>query len=198
METNKHDANTLRLRVIYLLAGWVIFMFIEYLSITLLNNYLIHHPYLLEKLGLTSSSVPGFYLLAHACSPLLLIGILVFSNWICLRFLETWGLFIIFMSITVLESSVLGSLATDRSISPDPTQDFLFSSMFWWSMFSICQIFIYLPVFTILYFIWIHCLKMRKSFAPLFLKVRVFLYCSNLFLIFGIVCFIFIITLCIA
>ena len=108
METNKHDTNTLRLRVIYLLAGWVIFMFIEYLSITLLNNYLIHHPYLLEKLGLTSSSVPGFYLLALACSPLLLIGILVFSNWICPNILMFIGLMHVSSSVpTTLTAKVM-------------------------------------------------------------------------------------------
>ena len=188
----------LRLKVIYLLAGWAVFIFAGmWFSFYLLDNYL--PIYLLDALGLTSMNIIGLYLMGYGGVLLFLTYILVFSNWIPLRFWETWGLSIAFMLMTFLSSTAYYLLNISFS---EPykylLQDFLCFSIFLLGILSIYQILIFLPVFAIGYSVWIHCLKMRKSFVPLSLKIRVFLYCSNLFLIFGIVCFIFIITLCIA
>ena len=198
METNYYEIKILRLKVIYLLAGWAVFIFAwMWFSFYLLDNYF--PIYLLDALGLTSMNIISLYLMGYGGVLLFLTYILVFTNWIPLRFWETWGLSIVFMLITFLSSTAYYLLNVSLSESYKYLlQDFLCFSIFLLGILSIYQLIIFLPLFSIAYYLWVCRLKRRKKRVPLSLKVRVFLYCSNLFLIFGIVCFFFLITLCIA
>ena len=92
MPNNYYKIKTLRLKVLYFLAGWAVLIFTGLFSLNFLEKYLIYHSYLAEMIGLTSMDMVSLYMMTFACLLLLPIGLLVFSNWICLRFWETWGL----------------------------------------------------------------------------------------------------------
>ena len=201
METNYYEIKMLRLKVIYLLAGWAVFIFAGmWFSFYLLDNYL--PIYLLDALGLTSMNIIGLYLMGYGGVLLFLTYILVFTNWIPLRFWETWGLSIVFMLITFLSSTAYYLLNVSFS---EPykyllqdfykylLQDFLCFSIFLLGILSIYQILIFLPVFAIGYSVWVYCLKKRKSCTLLSKRTHGFLYLLNLILILSIVCLIILI-----
>jgi len=189
MPDNYYEIKILRLKVIYLLAGWAVFIFAGMcFSFYLLDNYF--PTYLLYELGLTDMNIIGLYLMGYGGVLLFLTYILVFSNWIPLRFWETWGLSIVFMLMTFLSSTTYFLL---NDASPSPLQDFFYFSIFILGILSIYQILIFLPVFAIGYSVWVYWLKKRKSCTLLSKRTRVFLYLLNLILILSIVCLIILI-----
>lgn len=193
MPNNYYEIKMLRLKVLYLLAGWAVLIFSGLFSLNFLEKYLIHHSYLAEMIGLTSMDMVSLYMMTFACLLLLPIGLLVFSNWICLRFWETWGLSILFMYVTFL------SIITFFLLNADPTyssiEDFLLSLVIAWGMLSVYQLIIFLPLFSIAYYLWIHRLKKRKNFISLSQKTCKFLHYLNLIPVFGVGCLFFIIAI---
>ena len=191
MPNNYYEIKMLRLKVIYLLAGWAVLIFSGLFSLNFLENYFIHHSYLAEMIGLTSMDMVSLYMMTFACLLLLPIGLLVFSNWICLRFWETWGLSILFMYVTFL------SIITFFLLNADPTyssiEDFLLSLVIAWGMLSVYQLIIFLPLFSIAYYLWIHRLKKRKNFISLSQKTCKFLHYLNLIPVFGVGCLFYVI-----
>lgn len=189
METNYHEIKMLRLKVIYLLAGWTVFIFAwMWFSFYLLDNYF--PIYLLDALGLTSMNIIGLYLMGYGGVLLFLTYILVFTNWIPLRFWETWGLSIVFMLMTFLSSASYYLLHVSFSETCNYlSQDFLCFSIWILGILSIYQILIFLPIFAIAYFIWVFWLQKRKSYTPLSKRTHIFLYLLNLIPILNIVGF---------
>ena len=186
MTDNYYEIKTLRLKVIYLLAGWAVLIFSGSFSLNFLENYFIHHSHLAEMLGLTNMNMEGLYMMTFACLLLLPIGLLVFTNWICLRFRETWGLSILFMCMTFL-SIITFFLLTSNPSHPS-IEDFLCLSGLIWGILSVYQLIIFLPLFSIAYYLWIRHLKRRKNFVPLSQKTCAFLHYLNLIPVFGVGC----------
>lgn len=189
MPDNYYEIKTLRLKVIYLLAGWAVFIFAGMcFSFYLLDNYF--PIYLLDALGLTSMNIIGLYLMGYGGVLLFLTYILVFTNWIPLRFWETWGLSIVFMLMTFLSSASYYLLHVSFSETCNYlSQDFLCFSIWILGILSIYQILIFLPVFAIGYSIWVYWLKKRKSCTLLSKRTHIFLYLLNLIPILNIVGF---------
>lgn len=183
MPDNYYEIKTLWLKVLYFLAGWAVLIFTGLFSLNFLEKYLIHHSYLAEMIGLTSMDMVSLYMMTFACLLLLPIGLLVFSNWICLRFRETWGLSILFMCVTFL-SIITFFLLTSNPSHPS-IAEFLFLSGSIWGILSVYQLIIFLPLFSIAYYLWIRRLKKRQNFVPLPQEARTFLYCLNLLLLLG-------------
>jgi len=186
MPDNYYEIKMLRLKVIYLLAGWTVFIFAwMWFSFYLLDNYF--PIYLLDALGLTSMNIIGLYLMGYGGVLLFLTYILVFTNWIPLRFWETWGLSIVFMLMTFLSSASYYLLHVSFSETCNYlSQDFLCFSIWILGILSIYQILIFLPIFTIGYHSRVSGLKRRNSYTTLSQKTRIFLYLLNLFLFFNI------------
>ncbi len=183
MTDNYYEIKMLRLKVIYLLAGWAVLIFSGLFSLNFLENYFIHHSHLAEMLGLTDMDMEGLYMMTFVCLLLLPIGLLIFSNWICLRFRETWGLSILFMCVTFL-SIITFFLLTSNPSHPS-IEDFLCLSGCIWGILSIYQLIIFLPLFSIAYYLWVCRLKKRQNFIPIPQEARTFLYCLNLLLLLG-------------
>ena len=147
MPDNYYEIKTQWLKVLYFLAGWAVLIFTGLFSLNFLEKYLIHHSYLAEMIGLTSMDMVSLYMMTFACLLLLPIGLLVFSNWICLRFRETWGLSILFMCMTFL-SIITFFLLTSNPSHPS-IEDFLYLSGVIWGILSVYQLIIFLPLFSI-------------------------------------------------
>lgn len=179
MPNNYYEIKMLRLKVLYLLAGWAVIIFAGQLSLyfsnTLLEN-LCAHSHLTPDTKNTILAVIFIVIFIFTLS--FSVDMLVFSNWICFRFWETWGLSIVFMIITFLCFATV-----DLGIASDW---FYYGSflMLDWMMLSLYQVLIFLPVFTIAYFIWVFNLQKWKGYTPLSKRTRTFLYLLNLPLIF--------------
>ena len=193
MTDNYYEIKTLRLKILYLLAGWAVLIFTGLFSLNFLENYFIHHSHLAEMLGLTNMNMEGLYMMTFVCLLLLPIGLLVFTNWICLRFRETWGLSILFMCMTFL--SIITFFLLISNPSHPSIEDFLYLSGVIWGILSVYQLIIFLPLFSIAYYLWIHRLKKRKNFISLSQKTCKFLHYLNLIPVFGVGCLFFIIAI---
>lgn len=190
MTDNYYEIKVLRLKVIYLLAGWAVFIFAGMCFLSMLFNFLLEHPVVkifLEQIHLPEAS---FAISFITMATLLLLYILIFSDWIRLRFWETWGLSIVFMIMTCLSSMTF--LSNDTIIFFPPGKGllyllgcFLLFPVYIWGILSIYQTLIFLPFFTIGYHIRVSWLKRRKSHTSLSRKTRVCLYLLNLPLILG-------------
>ena len=191
MPDNYYEIKILRLKVLYLLAGWAVLIFTGLFSLNFLEKYLIHHSYLAEMIGLTSMDMVSLYMMTFACLLLLPIGLLVFSNWICLRFRETWGLSILFMCVTFL-SIITFFLLTSNPSHPS-IAEFLFLSGSIWGILSVYQLIIFLPLSSIAYYLWVCRLKKRKNFISLSQKTCKFLHYLNLIPVFGVGCLFYVI-----
>ncbi|MBQ7589975.1 MAG: hypothetical protein IJU47_04730 [Verrucomicrobia bacterium] len=194
MSDNYYEIKMLRLKMIYLLAGWGILVFSGLFFFYFLDilNQRIHLFYIL---GVPDIYVMGLLWIAFFVMLLFPVYILVFCNWIHLRFWESWGLSIVFMIVTFLSISTFILITEGPPTIPleyYSLQYFLSSFTFVWGMLSVCQILILLPVFTIGYFIWGFCLKKWESYTSLTKRTRTFLYLLNLLLILGIGCTIYI------
>ena len=184
MPDNYYEIKTLRLKVIYLLAGWAVFIFAWICFSNIFHEFLFEDPVvriLLEQIHLREES---FTISFIAMATLLLLYILIFSNWICLRFRETWGLSIVFMCMTHLSSTAYFLL----NVSLSPLQGFFCFSIFLLGILSIYQLIIFLPLFSIAYYLWVCRLKRRKNLVPLSQKTCAFLHYLNLIPVFGVGC----------
>ena len=189
MTDNYYEIKMLRLKMIYLLAGWAVFIFAGMCFLSMLFNFLLEHPVVkifLEQIHLPEAS---FAISFITMATLLLMYILIFSNWICLRFRETWGLSIVFMCMTHLSSTAYFLL----NVSLSPLQGFFCFSIFLLGILSIYQLIIFLPLFSIAYYLWIRHPKRRKNFVPLSQKTCAFLHYLNLIPVFGVGCLFYVI-----
>ena len=153
MTNNYYEIKMLRLKLIYLLAGWTVFINIEALF-----AFVLASSDSLFSLKLSDD----ISLIAYGISALLLLYILIFSNWIRLRFWETCGLSVIFM-IAAFSTTVALSLSI-------PSVDYISAisdSCMICMLLSLGQIVIIFPMLSVGYLIWISWLKKRQSYISL-------------------------------
>ncbi len=182
MPNNYYEIKMLRLKVLYLLAGWAVFIFAGMCFLSMFFNFLLEHP--IVKIFLEQIYLPEapFVISFITMATLLLLYILIFSDWIRLRFWETWGLSIVFMLMTCLSFEAFNLLNSKETLLYWP-RNFLYNSVIIWGIPSIYQILIFLPIFTIGYHIRVSWLKKRKSHTSLSRKTRICLYLLNLFIL---------------
>ena len=189
MPNNYYETKILRLKILYILAGWAVFIFTGVGFSNIFHEFLSEHSVIrifLEQIYLPEAS---FVISFITMATLLLMYILIFSNWICLRFRETWGLSIVFMCMTHLSSTAYFLL----NVSLSPLQGFFCFSIFLLGILSIYQLIIFLPLFSIAYYLWIRHPKRRKNFVPLSQKTCAFLHYLNLIPVFGVGCLFYVI-----
>ena len=185
MTDNYYEIKILRLKILYILAGWAVFIFAWICFSNIFHEFLFEDPVvriLLEQIHLREES---FTISFIAMATLLLLYILIFSDWIRLRFWETWGLSIVFIIMAPLSCEAFLLLNSEETLLYS-LMNFLYGSAIIWGIPSIYQILIFLPIFTIGYHIRVSWLKRRKSYTRLSRKTRVCLYLLNLFLFFNI------------
>ena len=160
MPDNYYEIKMLRLKVIYLLAGWAVFINIEALfAFTLTSSGSLF------SLKLSDDILSIILLIAYGVSALLLLYILIFSNWIRLRFWETCGLSVIFMIATLL-TAVAHSL-TILFLPGEDIISVLGVISFSWILLTFGQIVVIFPILSIGYLIWVSWLKKRQSYISL-------------------------------
>lgn len=127
MSDNYYEIKILRLKVLYLLLGWTIILNIG----TFLMLNIVHYP----MLYITVFTV-------------LLLYILIFSNWIPLKLWQTWGISNIFIMAAALPIMFQYSTHLAARDIGDIIGFFIIAI---WGMISVYQIFIFLPLFMIGY-----------------------------------------------
>ena len=139
MPDNYYEIKTLRLKVIYLLAGWAVFIFAWICFSNIFHEFLFEDPVvriLLEQIHLREES---FTISFIAMATLLLLYILIFSDWIRLRFWETWGLSIVFIIMAPLSCEAFLLLNSEETLLYS-LMNFLYGSAIIWGIPSIYQI----------------------------------------------------------
>ena len=134
MPDNYYETKILRLKVLYLLLGWTVILNIG--TFLLLN--IVHYP----MLYITVFTV-------------LLLYILIFSNWIPLKLWQTWGISNIFIMAAALPimfylPSVFSADMKSANIGESIGWNIIYFLIIW-GMISVYQIFIFLPLFMIGY-----------------------------------------------
>jgi len=161
MTDNYYEIKTLRLKILYLLAGWAVF----FINIEALFALTLTSSGSLFSLKLSDDILSIILLIAYGVSALLLLYILIFSNWIRLRFWETCGLSVIFMIATLL-TAVAHSL-TILFLPGEDIISVLAVISFNWILLTFGQIVVIFPIISIGYLIWISWLKKRQSYISL-------------------------------
>lgn len=185
MTDNYYEIKILRLKVIYLLAGWAVFIFVGQLSLcfsnTLLENLCTHSHLMPNTKDMIMCAI---YLAIIIFTLSFILDILLFSNQIRLRFWDSWGVATLFMIVAFLVLAI-----ADLSRANSDWINYINTLIYQWLVFPIYQVIIFLPIFAIAYFIWVFWLQKRKSYTPLSKRTHIFLYLLNLIPILNIVGF---------
>ena len=177
METNYYEIKMLRLKVLYLLAGWAVFIFAWICFSNIFHEFLFEDPVvriLLEQIHLREES---FTISFIAMATLLLLYILIFSDWLGFDFLGTMGisnLFFIAEGIAMIVAGIISlwimeMSGSDFSIPNDAFFVFIFSAMI---IFP--QNCLFILLFPILYWLWCDILKKREycDYIPILSKIK--------------------------
>ena len=176
MKKNTNNLKHLALKLFYILLGWSAIIFLGMLVSFLCNHGMdiIPHKYLTPYL------TPAVDMdIVMMITNLLLLYILIFSNWLCFDLLGTIGissLFFIAEEIAIIVAGIIslwimGMLGIDISIYNATNSAFHFSMML--SFFEDC---LFLLLFPILYWLWCDILKMRKYCVYISKELRYGLY----------------------
>lgn len=185
MPNNYYEIKMLRLKILYILAGWGVFIGIELFSAfflnTLLKNLCVHSHLMPNTKDMIMCAT---YLAIIIFTLSFILDILLFSNRIRLRFWDSWGVATLFMIVAFLVLAIV-----DLSRANLDWINYINTLIYQWLVFPIYQVIIFLPIFAIAYFIWVFWLQKRKSYTPLSKRTHIFLYLLNLIPILNIVGF---------
>ena len=175
------------LKLLYILLGWSAVIFLGMLAWFLLDqNFLCDYWNGVEVMEISGNGISMMYIVIAFILPLLPMYILIFSNQLCLNFLESLGIFNLFL----IAEGIAVTIACSASIM----LMYMFPVSFlctitwtgdadWftlWTISSFLQILIIYPLFMLIYWVWIRLLKSRKFCTYIPRKIRFSLYFTAL------------------